>query len=132
MRRGSRAHRRAPEEAMSAKNVIETAWEERASLNPPQALRDAVEGAIAGLDSGKLRVGEKIGAEWVTHQWLKKAVLLSFRLQDNRVMDGKYYDKVPSKFERFDFQGAGFRVVPPAAVRRGAYDARNVVLIHSL
>jgi len=116
---------------MSAKNVIETAWEERASLKPTQALRDAVEEAIAGLDSGKLRVAEKIGAEWVTHQWLKKAVLLSFRLQDNRVMDGKYYDKVPSKFERFDFANGGFRVVPPAAVRRGAYVARNVVLMPS-
>ena len=116
---------------MSAKNVIEAAWEERANLSPTQALRDAVEEAIAGLDSGKLRVAEKVGAEWVTHQWLKKAVLLSFRLQDNRVMDGKYYDKVPSKFERFDFANGGFRVVPPAAVRRGAYVARNVVLMPS-
>ena len=116
---------------MSAKNVIEAAWEERANLQPTQALRDAVEEAIAGLDSGKLRVAEKVGSEWVTHQWLKKAVLLSFRLQDNRVMDGKYYDKVPSKFERFDFANGGFRVVPPAAVRRGAYVARNVVLMPS-
>ena len=116
---------------MSAKNVIEAAWEERANLSPTQALRDAVEEAIAGLDSGKLRVAEKVGAEWVTHQWLKKAVLLSFRLQDNRVMDGKYYDKVPSKFERFDFANGGFRVVPPAAVRRGAYVARSVVLMPS-
>ena len=116
---------------MSAKNVIEAAWEERANLQPTQALRDAVEEAIAGLDSGKLRVAEKVAAEWVTHQWLKKAVLLSFRLQDNRVMDGKYYDKVPSKFERFDFANGGFRVVPPAAVRRGAYVARNVVLMPS-
>ncbi len=116
---------------MSAKNVIEAAWEERANLSPTQALRDAVEEAIAGLDSGKLRVAEKVATEWVTHQWLKKAVLLSFRLQDNRVMDGKYYDKVPSKFERFDFANGGFRVVPPAAVRRGAYVARNVVLMPS-
>ena len=114
---------------MSAQEVIEAAWETRASLKPTQALRDAVEEAIAGLDSGKLRVAEKSGAEWVTHQWLKKAVLLSFRLQDNRVMDGRYYDKVPSKFERFDFQSGGFRVVPPAAVRRGAYVAKNVVLM---
>jgi len=116
---------------MSAQEVIEAAWETRASLKPTQALRDAVEEAIAGLDSGKLRVAEKSGAEWVTHQWLKKAVLLSFRLQDNRVMDGRYYDKVPSKFERFDFQSGGFRVVPPAAVRRGAYVAKNVVLMPS-
>ena len=110
---------------MSAKNVIEAAWEERANLKPTQALRDAVEEAIAGLDSGKLRVAEKVGGEWVTHQWLKKAVLLSFRLQDNRVMDGEFYDKVPSKFERFDFANGGFRVVPPAAVRRGAYVAKT-------
>jgi 2,3,4,5-tetrahydropyridine-2-carboxylate N-succinyltransferase len=116
---------------MSAQEVIEAAWETRASLKPTQVLRDAVEEAIAGLDSGKLRVAEKSGAGWVTHQWLKKAVLLSFRLQDNRVMDGRYYDKVPSKFERFDFQSAGFRVVPPAAVRRGAYVAKNVVLMPS-
>ena len=116
---------------MSAKNVIEAAWEDRANLKPTQALRDAVEEAIAGLDSGKMRVAEKVGGEWVAHQWLKMAVLLSFRLQDNRVMDGKYYDKVPSKFERFDFANGGFRVVPPAAVRRGAYVARNVVLMPS-
>ena len=116
---------------MSAKNVIEAAWEERANLKPAQALRDAVEEAIAGLDSGKLRVAEKIDGRWVTHQWLKKAVLLSFRLQDNRVIDKRYYDKVPSKFERFDFANGGFRVVPPAAVRRGAYVARNVVLMPS-
>jgi 2,3,4,5-tetrahydropyridine-2-carboxylate N-succinyltransferase len=116
---------------MSAREVIEAAWEERASLKPTRELRGAVEAAIAGLDAGKLRVAEKIGGEWVTHQWLKKAVLLSFRLQDNRVIDGRFYDKVPSKFESFDFQSAGFRVVPPAAARRGAYIARNVVLMPS-
>jgi 2,3,4,5-tetrahydropyridine-2-carboxylate N-succinyltransferase len=116
---------------MNAKEVIEAAWEERATLKPTKALRDAVEEAIAGLDSGKLRVAEKSGGQWITHQWLKKAVLLSFRLQDNRVMEKRYYDKVPSKFESFDFDKAGFRVVPPAAVRRGAYIARNVVLMPS-
>jgi 2,3,4,5-tetrahydropyridine-2,6-dicarboxylate N-succinyltransferase len=112
-----------------ARKIVEEAWESRAQLKPTKALRDAVEEAIAGLDSGKLRVAEKSGGEWVTHQWLKKAVLLSFRLQDNRVIEERYYDKVPSKFESFDFEKAGFRVVPPAAARRGAYIAKNVVLM---
>jgi 2,3,4,5-tetrahydropyridine-2-carboxylate N-succinyltransferase len=116
---------------MNAKEVIEAAWEERAALKPTKGLREAVKQAIAGLDSGKLRVAEKSGGQWITHQWLKKAVLLSFRLQDNRVMEKRYYDKVPSKFESFDFDKAGFRVVPPAAVRRGAYIAKNVVLMPS-
>jgi 2,3,4,5-tetrahydropyridine-2-carboxylate N-succinyltransferase len=116
---------------MSAQKIIEEAWEGRASLKPTPALRDAVEEVVAGLDSGKLRVAEKAGGQWVTHQWIKKAVLLSFRLQDNRVMEGRYYDKVPSKFESFDFQKGGFRVVPPAAARRGAYIAKNVVLMPS-
>ena len=119
---------------MSAKSVIEAAWEGRAALNPgnaPRELRAAVDEAIAGLDSGKLRVAEKSGGEWVTHQWLKKAVLLSFRLEDNRVMESRYYDKVPSKFTNFDFGAGGFRVVPPAAARRGAYIAKNVVLMPS-
>jgi len=116
---------------MNAKNVIEAAWENRANLKPTKALRAAVEEAIAGLDAGKLRVAEKSGGEWITHQWLKKAVLLSFRLRDNRVMQKRYYDKVPSKFESFDFDKGGFRVVPPAAARRGAYIAKNVVLMPS-
>jgi 2,3,4,5-tetrahydropyridine-2-carboxylate N-succinyltransferase len=116
---------------MNAQKVIEEAWENRGTLKPTKALRDAVEGAIAGLDSGQLRVAEKSNGEWVTHQWLKKAVLLSFRLQDNRVIEKRYYDKVPSKFEAFNFEKAGFRVVPPAAARRGAYIAKNVVLMPS-
>ena len=123
---------------MSAKDTIESAWEGRASLTPsnaPKTLRDAVEEAIAGLDSGKLRVAAKVGSQWITHQWLKKAVLLSFRLEDNRVMDAgptRYYDKVPSKFgPSFDFAAAGFRVVPPAIARRGAFIAKNAVLMPS-
>jgi 2,3,4,5-tetrahydropyridine-2,6-dicarboxylate N-succinyltransferase len=116
---------------MTAKTAIEEAWEDRANLKPSKALRAAVDEAIAGLDSGQLRVAEKAGGQWVTHQWLKKAVLLSFRLQDNRVMEKRYYDKVPSKFESFDFENGGFRVVPPAAARRGAYIAKNVVLMPS-
>ena len=120
--------------------TIDAAWEERAAITATSArpeVREAVEETISQLDSGKLRVAEKIGGEWVTHQWAKKAVLLSFRLQDNEVLaDGysRYYDKVHSKFAGYDaaqFQGAGFRVVPPAAVRRGAYIAKNVVLMPS-
>jgi len=124
----------------TAQKTIEEAWESRASINPAnasKALRDAVEHVIAGLDAGRLRVAEKIRGEWLTHQWLKKAVLLSFRLEDNRVIDGgatRYFDKVPSKFAAFDAEGflkGGFRVVPPAMARRGAFIARNVVLMPS-
>ena len=120
--------------------VIDGVWEERASLNPANAkpeVREAVEETIGLLDSGRLRVAEKTGGDWVTHEWAKKAVLLSFRLQDNEVLaDGysRYYDKVPSKFASYTaetFQKGGFRVVPPAAVRRGAYIAKNAVLMPS-
>jgi 2,3,4,5-tetrahydropyridine-2-carboxylate N-succinyltransferase len=119
------------------RQIIEQAWENRAVLNPgnaPRALRDAVEEAIAGLDAGRLRVAEKTAGGWVTHQWIKMAVLLSFRLEDNRVMEGgatRYYDKVASKFSTFDFAAGGFRVVPPAMARRGAFIAKNVVLMPS-
>ena len=116
------------------KKIIEDAWENRAALNPATAarpLRDAVEQVIAGLDSGRLRVAEKSAGKWTTHQWIKKAVLLSFRLEDNRRVEKRYYDKVPSKFESFDFKKGGFRVVPPAMVRRGAYIGKNVVLMPS-
>jgi 2,3,4,5-tetrahydropyridine-2-carboxylate N-succinyltransferase len=122
------------------KTIIEEAWENRTALNPanaPKALRAAVEEVIAGLDAGSLRVAEKAGKEWITHQWIKKAVLLSFRLEDNRVMEGgatRYFDKVSSKFSSFDeenFKDSGIRVVPPAMARRGSYLARNVVLMPS-
>jgi 2,3,4,5-tetrahydropyridine-2-carboxylate N-succinyltransferase len=122
---------------MSAKQTIEDAWEGRASLSPasaPRALRDAVEEVIAGLDKGTLRCAEKTAGKWVTNQWVKKAVLLSFRLEDNRPMGGgatRYYDKVPSKFESFDFSTGGFRVVPGAITRRGAFLAKNVVQMPS-
>jgi 2,3,4,5-tetrahydropyridine-2-carboxylate N-succinyltransferase len=124
----------------SAQKIVDQAWEERTSINPKSAsrpLREAVEHVIAGLDSGKLRVAEKSAGKWLTHQWIKKAVLLSFRLEDNRVIDGagtRYYDKVSSKFSSLDekaFAAGGFRVVPPAMARRGAYIARNVVLMPS-
>ena len=120
--------------------IIEKSWDERASLSPAQApadVRAAVADTIERLDKGSLRVAEKIAGAWVTHEWVKKAVLLSFRLQENAVMkDGysQYYDKVPSKFSGYgdqQFQDGGFRVVPPAAVRKGSYIARNVVLMPS-
>ncbi|MEW5863328.1 MAG: 2,3,4,5-tetrahydropyridine-2,6-dicarboxylate N-succinyltransferase [Pseudomonadota bacterium] len=124
----------------AARTTIEQAWEERAGLSPasaPAALREAVEEVIAGLDSGRLRVAEKTASGWVTHQWIKKAVLLSFRLEDNRLVAGgwtNYFDKVPGKFAGYDaarFAAAGVRVVPPATARRGAYVAKNVVLMPS-
>ena len=102
--------------------VIETAFENRASIAPGNAeprVREAVAEVLTQLDAGKLRVAEKIGADWVTHQWIKKAVLLSFRLEDNGVVrDGytNYFDKVPAKFAEYsasDFKAGGFRVVPP-------------------
>jgi len=113
------------------KKIIDDAWESRAALKPGKGLKDAVKAVIAALDAGKLRVAEKAGGQWITHQWIKKAVLLSFRLEGNRVMERRYYDKVPSKFEKFDFAKGGFRVVPPAAARRGAYIAKNVILMPS-
>ncbi|MGE5522958.1 MAG: 2,3,4,5-tetrahydropyridine-2,6-dicarboxylate N-succinyltransferase [Rhodospirillaceae bacterium] len=120
--------------------LIEQAWDNRAALSPTSAdaaVRNAVNETIALLDGGKLRVAEKQNGQWVTHQWVKKAALLSFRLQDNVPMqDGysRYFDKVPSKFADYDaqaFQQGGFRVVPPAAARKGAYIARNVILMPS-
>jgi 2,3,4,5-tetrahydropyridine-2,6-dicarboxylate N-succinyltransferase len=122
----------------SARKTIDEAWERRATISPasaPKPLREAVEFVIAGLDSGALRVCDKDGGEWITQQWIKKAVLLSFRIEDNRLMEGgasRYFDKVPSKFARYDaaaFEAGGFRVVPPAMARRGAFVARNVVLM---
>jgi 2,3,4,5-tetrahydropyridine-2,6-dicarboxylate N-succinyltransferase len=133
-------------------STIDAAWEARADVNfkTQGEVRDAVAAAITHLDSGKLRVCEKIDGTWVTHQWLKKAVLLSFRLNDNMLMQeaastgagamnsmmnvARYFDKVPTKFANYseqDFRDGGFRVVPPATVRRGAYIAKNVVLMPS-
>ena len=125
---------------LSLQTLIDDAWENRAAINPTNCdpkLREAVGEVIAGLDAGRLRVADKAGGEWVTHQWVKKAVLLSFRIEDNRVVrDGytNYFDKVAPKFAEYsanDFREGGFRVVPPAAVRRGAFIARNVVLMPS-
>jgi 2,3,4,5-tetrahydropyridine-2-carboxylate N-succinyltransferase len=120
--------------------LIEEAWEKRTELSPtkhPAEVKEAVAEVLAQLDAGKLRVAEKQGADWVVHQWVKKAVLLSFRLRDNEIMQGgytHYFDKVDSKFARFsqaDFQAGGYRVVPPAAARHGAFIAKNVVLMPS-
>ncbi|MGB6240992.1 MAG: 2,3,4,5-tetrahydropyridine-2,6-dicarboxylate N-succinyltransferase [Castellaniella sp.] len=121
-------------------NLIESAWEDRATISSgltPGALAQAIEHTLAGLDDGTLRVAEKIDGQWQVHQWLKKAVLLSFRLTNNRVMGQSpqlYYDKVPLKFQDYspaDFQQSGIRVVPTATVRRGAYIAPDVVLMPS-
>ncbi|MBT0726240.1 2,3,4,5-tetrahydropyridine-2,6-dicarboxylate N-succinyltransferase [Rosenbergiella australiborealis] len=120
--------------------IIEAAFERRAEITPNNVdseTRDAVMQIIELIDKGELRVAEKIEGEWVTHQWLKKAVLLSFRINDNQVMEGsetRYYDKVALKFANYDearFRQEGLRVVPPAAVRQGAYIARNTVLMPS-
>lgn len=125
---------------MELQTIIEQAFERRADITPANvdsATRDAVNAVINKIDSGELRVAEKIDGEWVTHQWLKKAVLLSFRINDNEVMEGaenRFYDKVPMKFADYDearFKREGFRVVPPAAVRKGSFIARNVVLMPS-
>ncbi len=120
--------------------LIEEAFERRADINPRNAdakLKDAVAHVIEELDKGRLRVASKENGEWVTHQWLKKAVLLSFRLEDNYFIKGgftNYFDKVPSKFADYnsrDFRDGGFRVVPPAAARRGSFIGKNVVLMPS-
>ena len=120
--------------------IIETAFERRAEITPANAdaqVRNAVNEVLGMLDSGKARVAEKLNGDWVVNQWLKKAVLLSFRLNDNRPMSGgetQYFDKVEPKFANFteaDFNTAGVRVVPPAAARRGSYIAPGVVLMPS-
>jgi 2,3,4,5-tetrahydropyridine-2-carboxylate N-succinyltransferase len=121
-------------------SIIDQAWEDRARLAPgsaPAKVGEAVASVLEQLDQGRLRVAEKIGGEWRTHQWIKKAVLLSFRLEENRPLHAgplRFYDKVPTKFEHYDaeqFARGGFRVVPPAVARRGAFIGRNVVLMPS-
>jgi len=126
-------------------NIIDTAWEQRAEISPTSAsaeVRDAVAHVLAGLDAGTLRVAQKDTGSWVVNQWIKKAVLLSFRLENNVVMGGggtlggspQFYDKVPTKFADYtadDFAKGGFRVVPPAVARRGSFIGKNVVLMPS-
>jgi 2,3,4,5-tetrahydropyridine-2-carboxylate N-succinyltransferase len=129
---------------MSLQQTIETAWDARAEYSPvnaPAELREAVDHVLAELDAGRLRVAsrEAVG-QWTVHQWIKKAVLLSFRLNDNEPMGQigggalSFFDKVPTKFDGWSaeqFRAAGVRVVPPAVARRGSFLAPNVVLMPS-
>ncbi len=122
-------------------SIIDAAWENRASLSPQSAskeIQEAVEHTLAQLNSGRLRVAtrESVG-KWTTHQWIKKAVLLSFRLQDNELMragDLAFFDKVKTKFAHLseaEMRATGVRVVPPAVARRGSYIARGAILMPS-
>ncbi len=125
----------------SIRDTIESAFERRGEINPGNAPADvveAVETALAGLDDGSLRVAERRGVgDWQVNEWLKKAVLLSFRLRNNEVVSGgdvQYFDKVPTKFADWDqarFEAAGMRVVPNAVARRGSFIAKNTVLMPS-
>jgi 2,3,4,5-tetrahydropyridine-2,6-dicarboxylate N-succinyltransferase len=121
-------------------SLIDLAWDNRAALDPTNApeLRQAVEHVIAELDAGRLRVATREGVgQWTVHQWVKKAVLLSFRLNDNRIMGDKeltFFDKVPTKYAGWNdeqLRASGVRIVPPAVARRGSFQAKNVVLMPS-
>ncbi len=121
--------------------IIDNAWENRLDINTANAtteLREAVEHIIAELDAGRLRVAAPNGAgRWTTHQWIKKAVLLSFRLSDNVIIksgDLAFYDKVPTKFAHSseeELKASGIRVVPPAVARRGSFIAKGAILMPS-
>ena len=124
----------------SLQKLIEDAFEQRQTLSPnnaPSELLEAIEEILSCLDSGQYRVAEKTNGDWVVNQWIKKAVLLSFKLFPNQVVDAgycKFYDKVPLKFNHYSeeqFQQSGVRVVPHAIVRRGAFIAKNAVLMPS-
>jgi 2,3,4,5-tetrahydropyridine-2-carboxylate N-succinyltransferase len=121
-------------------SIIETAFENRANISPatvPADIKKAVIDSLAALNDGSARVAEKIDGEWVVHQWLKKAVLLSFRIWDNEVIDGAestFFDKVPMKYANYTqemFVADGVRVVPGASVRTGSYIGKNVVVMPS-
>lgn len=125
---------------MDIQAVIEEAFTRRAEITPRSVdtqVKDAVLAAIEELDAGRMRVAEPRGDAWVVHEWLKKAVLLYFRIEDNQFMKGgftNYYDKVPAKFADHNsrsFREGGFRIVPPASVRKGAYIGANCVLMPS-
>ena len=121
--------------------TLDAAWEDRANFSPksaPPEILAAVEHVIAELNGGRLRVATRDGVgQWTTHQWIKKAVLLSFRLKDNAIMragDLGFFDKVPTKFSHLDeaaMRASGVRVVPPAVARRGSYLAKGVILMPS-
>jgi 2,3,4,5-tetrahydropyridine-2,6-dicarboxylate N-succinyltransferase len=121
-------------------SLIDEAFERRVEISPgnvPADLSNALEEIVEGLNQGTFRVAEKIDGTWVTHQWLKKAVLLFFRAHDNRVIDGgetRYFDKVPMRFTGYtdaQFRQAGIRVVPPAVARTGSYLGKNVIMMPS-
>jgi len=125
---------------MSLQNIIETAFDNRANFGAsdcPSDVRSAVEEVLASLDNGSLRVAQKIDGERVVHQWVKKAVLLSFKINDNKPMNtGElgFYDKVDTKFNGWteaDYKNSGVRVVPPAVARKGSFIAKNVILMPS-
>jgi len=122
-------------------SIIDTAWDNRASINSTNAsqeVRDAVEHVIAEMNAGRMRVATRQAVgQWTTHQWIKKAVLLSFRLKDNEVIKAGelgFYDKVPTKFAHLseeEMKASGVRVVPPAVARRGSYIAKGAILMPS-
>jgi len=128
-------------DTLSLAPVIDTWFEQRSEISlsaVPADLAAALDQVIAALDSGALRVAEKIDGTWITHQWVKKAVLLYFRTHDNRVVHGgggvTWFDKVPTRFDGYtdsQFRDGGFRVVPPAVARAGSFIGRNVVLMPS-
>ena len=121
-------------------SLIDAAFERRADITPGQVERElaaALDHVLGELNAGRLRVAEKVDGVWTTHQWIKKAVLLYFRTHDNRLMPGSgtaWFDKVPMRFDGYtdaQFRDGGFRVVPPAMARTGAFIGRNVVLMPS-
>jgi len=123
-------------------SIIDAAFEKRIEITPENVsteIKDAINQTLESLNQGKLRVASRIGnsQEWETHQWIKKAVLLSFRIDNNKLLDNgftKYFDKVPSKFANYnedDFKTGGFRVVPNAIARHGSFIGKNVVLMPS-
>lgn len=122
------------------KTLIENAFEDRASITPnlvSEKVKQAVNDTIQQLNSGEARVAEKVAGEWIVHQWLKKAVLLSFRINDNQVMpeaQNRYFDKVALKYQHYSeaqFKAEGVRIVPPATVRTGSFIGKNVVVMPS-
>ena len=121
-------------------STIEQAFDNRASINPsscPADVRDAVSRTLDELNEGNIRVAEYCDGQWKVNQWVKKAVILSFAIKENHIVQGqfaKFYDKVDTKFNNFDLEDfikGGYRVVPPATVRNGAYIGRNVILMPS-